>query len=62
MFFFARDVSDIGYQPGDEIMGSLLPVVTHMQNYHINAKYMINICKQCHRNKQNEHLHLTYIH
>ena len=28
--FFARDVSDMGYQPGGEIMASLLPVVTHM--------------------------------
>ena len=31
MDFFTRDVSDIGYQPGGEIMTSLLPVVTHMQ-------------------------------
>jgi hypothetical protein len=30
--FFAGDVSDMGYQPGGEIMASLLPVVTHMQN------------------------------
>jgi hypothetical protein len=29
--FFARDVSDMGYQRGSEIMASLLPVVTHMQ-------------------------------
>jgi len=29
--FFARDVSDMGYQPGGEIMASLLPVVAHMQ-------------------------------
>jgi hypothetical protein len=29
--FFARDISDMGYQPGGEIMASLLPVVTHMQ-------------------------------
>jgi hypothetical protein len=31
MDLFARDVSDMGYQPGGEIMASLLPVVTHMQ-------------------------------
>jgi hypothetical protein len=31
MGVFSRDVSDMGYQPGDEIMASLLPVVTHMQ-------------------------------
>ena len=31
MDFFARDVSDMGYQPGGEIMASLLPVATHMQ-------------------------------
>ena len=31
MSFFARDVSDMGYQPGGELMASLLPVVTHMQ-------------------------------
>jgi hypothetical protein len=31
MDFFARDVPDMGYQPGSEIMASLLPVVTHMQ-------------------------------
>jgi hypothetical protein len=29
--FFARVVSDMGYQPGGEAMASLLPVVTHMQ-------------------------------
>ena len=29
--FFARDISDMGYQPGGEIMASLLPVGTHMQ-------------------------------
>jgi hypothetical protein len=29
--FFARDVSDMSYQRGSEIMASLLPVVTHMQ-------------------------------
>ena len=29
--FFARDVPDMGYQPGGEIMASLLTVVTHMQ-------------------------------
>jgi hypothetical protein len=28
MDFFARDVPDMGYQPGSEIMASLLPVVT----------------------------------
>ena len=31
MGVFSRDVSDMGYQPGDEIIASLLPVVTHMQ-------------------------------
>jgi len=31
VFFFARDVSDMGYQPGGETMASLLPGVTHMQ-------------------------------
>ena len=31
VFFFARDVSDMGFQPGGEIMASLLPVVTNMQ-------------------------------
>jgi hypothetical protein len=31
MDFFARDASDMGYQPWGEIMASLLPVVTHMQ-------------------------------
>ena len=30
MFFFARDVPDMGYQPGGEVMASLLPVVTHI--------------------------------
>ena len=30
-FFFARDVSDMDYHPGGEIMASLLPVGTHMQ-------------------------------
>ena len=29
--FIARDVPDMGYQPGGEIMASLLPVATHMQ-------------------------------
>ena len=31
--FFARDLSDMGYQPGGEIMASLLPVITHMQKH-----------------------------
>jgi hypothetical protein len=31
MFFFARDVSDMGCQPGGETVASVLPVVTHMQ-------------------------------
>lgn len=31
MDFFAREVSDMGYQPGGEIMASLFPVVTHLQ-------------------------------
>jgi hypothetical protein len=31
MGFFARDISDMGFQPGSESMASLLPVVTHMQ-------------------------------
>ena len=39
-FFFTRDVSVMGYQPGGEIMASLLPVVTHMQQ---QACY----CKVC---------------
>jgi hypothetical protein len=29
--FFAGDVSDMGHQPGGEIIASLPPVVTHMQ-------------------------------
>ena len=28
---FAWDASNMGYSPGDEIIASLLPVVTHMQ-------------------------------
>ena len=36
----------MGYQPlGHDIMVSLLPLVTHMQNYHINAKYTIKCVK-----------------
>ena len=31
MGFFARDVPDMGYQHGGEIMDRSLPVVTHMQ-------------------------------
>ena len=31
MVFFARDVSDMGYRTGGEIMASLLLLVTHMQ-------------------------------
>ena len=31
------------YQPGGEIMTSLLPVVTQCKDYHINVKYMINV-------------------
>jgi hypothetical protein len=27
--FFARDVPDMGYQLGGEVMASLLPVITH---------------------------------
>ena len=43
----------MGYQPGGEIMASLLLVVTHIcKNYHINAKYMINAYKTvCHPEK-----------
>jgi len=33
MDFFARDIPDMGYQPGGEIMASLLPVITHMQKH-----------------------------
>jgi hypothetical protein len=28
---FLHETSDMGYQPGGEIMASLLPVITHMQ-------------------------------
>jgi hypothetical protein len=28
---FLHETSDMGYQPGGEIMTSLLPVITHMQ-------------------------------
>jgi len=42
LWIFARDASDICYQPGCDVMASLLPLVKHMQNCHINAKYMIN--------------------
>ena len=28
---FARDISDMGYQSGRDVIGSLLPLVTHMQ-------------------------------
>jgi hypothetical protein len=31
MFFLHETSLDMGYQPGGEIMASLLPVVTHMQ-------------------------------
>ena len=31
MDFFARDVSDMDYHPGGEIMANLLPIGTHMQ-------------------------------
>ena len=33
----------MGYQPGGEIMASLLPLVAHMQKYYINAKNMMNL-------------------
>ena len=39
--FFARDVSDMGYQPGGELMASLLRSLHICKNYRINAKYMI---------------------
>jgi len=29
---FARDISDMGYQSGRDVIGSLLPLVTHMPN------------------------------
>ena len=41
--FIARDVPDMGYQPGVEIMASLLPSLHICKNYHINVKYMYMI-------------------
>jgi len=38
--FFARDAPDMGYQSGRDVMGSLLPLVTHMQKLCINAAYI----------------------
>jgi hypothetical protein len=40
--FFARDVSDMGHQPGGEIIASLPPSLHICKDYHINAKYMVN--------------------
>jgi hypothetical protein len=39
--FFARDVSDMGYQTGGEIMASLLPVATHMQNKLLKVRFYL---------------------
>ena len=30
--FFAREAPDMDYQSGRDVMGSLLPLVTHMQS------------------------------
>ena len=46
LWIFHTRRPDMGYQPlGHDIMVSLLPLVTHMQNYHINAKYTIKCVK-----------------
>jgi hypothetical protein len=51
--YLARDISDMGYQPGGEIMASLQPGVTHkyaktiilMPSHNVHVRYMINVQK-----------------
>ena len=45
MNFFARDVSDMGYQPGVILWLAYFRSLHICKHYHIYAKYMINIVK-----------------
>jgi hypothetical protein len=41
-YLFAWDVPDMGYQSESDVMGSLLPLVKHMQSLSYKCKVYIN--------------------